>query len=285
MPAERSFSHGPTPAPLVFLQTGVPGLTPYAGGSHLWTNCLDLFQDRGVECLNLPGCAGEDLGAEVPTVDKMTEHVARQLSNRNGRPVHLVGHDVAALVALMMAMDHPQLCASVTLVASAWAAPSGDGVDNLTLRHPPQPLWSAPSQRWTLERLSQSHHAVSDQLVKACTDAAGSAAHRSSQAAMKGDGYFRTFVGSAMRAKFRFFQLARGAGLTVPIQVIAGQNDPMVGTANMLSLFRIAAQQQRRAHFHIINRSGSFPFLDQPNEFARIVQAFADGLEREAATA
>jgi pimeloyl-ACP methyl ester carboxylesterase len=156
-------------------------------------------------------------------------------------------------------------------------------VENYPLRHPPEPLWSADSQRWALERLSFSHLHIDDELVAQCVRAAQQPAHVSAVAAMAGDGYARNFVGSATRAKFRFFQLARGEGLQVPVQVIAGMNDPLVGTPYMLSLFRIGGDKQRLAQFHIVNRAGAFPFREQPEEFMRVVEAFAEGLARELA--
>ncbi|MBL0422953.1 alpha/beta hydrolase [Ramlibacter sp. AW1] len=270
-------------APVLFLQSGVPGVTPYAGGPHLWGRALDLLRGRRALTLDLPGCGAADAGEQVPTVEAMAAHVVDAIGRQQLGRVHLVGHDVGALVALVVAMDHPQLLASVGLVASWWAAPSGDGVENFTLRHPPQPLWSAASQRWALERLSYSHLQVDDELVAQCERAAQQPAHRSAIAAMAGDGYARQFAGSATRAKFRFFQLARGEGLQVPVQVIAGMQDPLVGTAHMLSLFRIAGDKQPLAQFHIVNRAGSFPFREQPEEFMRVVQAFVDGLETEQA--
>lgn len=273
------------PPATVFLQAPVPGVTPYCGGRHLWGRSLELLRTRRSICMDLPGCGDVDLGDSVPTVDAMATHVAERIRAEGLGQVQMVGHDVGALVALVLAMDHPGLLSGATLIASAWAAPSGDGVESYTLRHPPLPMWSADSQRWALERLSFSHLHVDEELVAQCVRAAERPAHRSAVTAMAGDGYARTFSASAMRAKFRFFQLARGAGLQVPLQVIAGMQDPQVSTAHMLSLFRIAAARQPRAQFHILNRSGAFPFREQPEDFMRIVQAFADGLAQESAAA
>lgn len=265
----------------VFLQAAVPGITPYCGGSHLWGRSLGLLRGRRAICIDLPGSGDANLADQVPTVDAMVSHVVESIRAQGSGLVQLVGHDVGALVALLVAMDHPELLSSVCLVASAWAAPSGDGVENYALRHPPLPLWSANSQSWALERLSYSQLHIDEDLVAQCVRAAQKPAHRSAAVAMEGDGYALTFSRSAMRAKFRFFQVAREAGLKVPVQVVAGKQDPQVSPAHMLSLFRIAAEKQRQSQFHVINRAGSFPFREQPEEFMRVIQAFADGLANE----
>jgi 2-hydroxy-6-oxonona-2,4-dienedioate hydrolase len=265
----------------VFLQAAVPGVTPYCSGKHLWGRSVGLLRGGRAAFIELPGCGDAELGDQVPTVEAMVSHVAERIRTQGLAPVNLVGHDLGALVALVVAMDHPELLSSVCAVSSAWAAPSGDGMDSYVLLHPPQPLWSANSQTWALERLSCSHLHIDEALVEQCVRAAQQPGHLRATVAMKGDGYALTFARSAMRTKFRLFQLARGAGLQVPVQVIAAKQDPQVDVAHMLSLFRILAEKQRRAQFDVINRAGSFPFREQPEEFMRIVQAFADGLAQE----
>ena len=46
-------------------------------------------------------------------------------------------------------------------------------------------------------------------------------------------------------------------------------------------LFKIIAEKQRATQFHLINRAGSFPFREQPAEFAQVVASFQDGIELE----
>ncbi len=268
-----------TGCPILFLQANVPGVTPYCAGRHVWGAPLEQFgKSRKVLTLDLPGSAGSPLLQEVPTVDVMTQKVAEFINHQKLGPVHLVGHDVAGLVALMMAMEHPKLLTAITIVSSAWASPSGDGVENYTLQYPPAPLWSKKSQHWAFERLSYSHQHIDEALLEDSVNAANQPAHLSAVQAMSGQGYKKTFLASATKAKFRFFKLARAEGLSVPVQVIAGQNDPLITPDYPLSLFRIAAAKQVNAHFHIINKAGSFVFREQPDEFYRVLGAFQDGL-------
>lgn len=265
----------------LFLQAPVPGVTPYCGGAHLWGDSLRLLGgNRHAVAVDLPGCAGRPVEG-VPTVDAMAADVVQYIRAQGLQGVQLIGHDFAGLVALLVAMEHPDLLSSVCVASSHWASPSEGGIGNYTLRHPPLPLWSATSQSWALDRLSYSHQHIDAALLEGCAAAARGAGHASAVAAMGTDGAWYTFMGSVVKVKHRFFSLARDKGLAVPILVVTGQNDPLVAPAYMLGLFRIAAARQRHAQFHIISRAGAFPFREQPAEFYRVVSAFAEGLEAQ----
>ena len=237
---------------MVFIHGGVPGITPYASGPHIWGNVSNAIEVRG------------------HTVDAMTQSVRQAIEGKG--PCHLVGHDIGGLLALNLAIDAPQLVRAVTAVASVAAAPSGDGVPNVTLAHPPKPLWSRESQRWALERISYSHGHIDDALVKACVAAAAK------QSPMTPATYQEQFVPSLMKAKSRFYEVCRTEGIKVPCQVIWGSHDPLATFDHGQWLFRGIAQKQRVSQFHVINRTGALPFREEPAAFHQLVAAFNDGL-------
>ena len=118
---------------IVFIPGGVPGVTPYASGPHIWGPVLERFQKA---------TAIEVTGT---TVDAMTQQVRKAVEAKG--KCHLVGHDLGGLLALNLAIEAPQLVTAVTAVASVAASPTGDGVGDFTFAHPPKPLWSRESQR------------------------------------------------------------------------------------------------------------------------------------------
>lgn len=240
---------------LIFLHGGVPGVTPYVSGAHIWGRCLELFSRQKVLALDL-------LGA---TLDAQVEEARGALGDDG---VHLVGHDVGGLVALLIAAAVPQRVRSVTAVASVAAAPTGDGVVNLTFAHPPPPMWSRRSQAWALERVSYSHHHIDDKLLDACERAAKAHPPRRSD----------EFQSSLMTAKSRLYELSREHGYPVPAQVVWGTDDPLGTFDQGLWLFRLLAQKQRVAQFHAINRAGALPFREAPEAFHQIVSAFLEGI-------
>ncbi|MEO3388514.1 alpha/beta fold hydrolase [Mesorhizobium sp. CAU 1741] len=266
----------------VLLHGGLPGLSPFCGGTHLWGRLLESLAAHGpVLAPDMLASAGTEAGSGPLTVDRMVAHVAALLEKQDG-PVHLVGHDLGGLVALWTAIDHAPRVASLSIVASNAASPTGDGVENLTLLSPPRPLWSKESQLWAYERLSYSHHHIDDALLDASVAAATKAGHRAvaAQDTIAADSALHV---SIMRAKSRFFRVAREDGVKVPTQIIWAKNDPLVTVDHGVWLYRIIAAKQRAAQFHLINRSGSFPFREQPEEFLRLLTAFHAGLGAEQA--
>jgi pimeloyl-ACP methyl ester carboxylesterase len=261
----------------VLLHGGSPGVSPFCGGSHLWSTIVDrLAADRRVIAPDLLGSGETDAGTGPLTVDALVAHAKALIKVTADKPVHLVGHDLGGMVALRTAIEAPELLASLTIVASSAASPTGDGVENLALISPPQPQWSRESQAWAYDRLSYSHHHVDKALLDASAAAAGRAAKANAE--MSGPDQGAEFLVSIMRAKSQFFRVAREQGVKVPVQVIWAKNDPLVTVDHGFWLYRILAVKQRVAQFHVINRSGSFPFREQPDEFLRVLRAFHDGL-------
>ena len=266
-----------TKAPLVFLNGGVPGIAPYCSGAHVWGTCLERFAAEGsVIALDLPGTGATGVPSDGLGVDSMTRHIRASLAALGIERCYMVGHDLGGLVALMLAAETPELVCGVTAVASLAAAPTGDSVENLTLAHPPAPLWSRGSQRWALERLSYSHHHIDDALLDACVAEANGDAHRAAQLAMSAGAHADVFVPSLLAAKARFYELCRGGGMPVPVQVVWGTHDPLATLEQGLWLFRIVAARQTATQFHAINRAGCLPFREEPEAFHQIVSAFCD---------
>ena len=243
---------------MVFIHGGIPGVTPYASGPHIWGPVLQRFTNAST--LEVAGS----------TVDAMTQSVRKAIEGKG--KCHLVGHDLGGLLALSMAIDAPQLVSGVTAVASVTASPTGDGVGDFTFAYPPKPLWSRESQRWALERISYSHQHIDDKLLDACVAAAGK------QQPMTPETYANEFVPSLMKTKSRFYEVCRTEGIKVPCQVLWGSHDPLATFDHGLWLFRGIAQKQRVSQFHVINRTGSLAFREEPAAFHQVVTAFGDGL-------
>jgi pimeloyl-ACP methyl ester carboxylesterase len=241
---------------LIFLHGGIPGATPYASGPHIWGRSLELFKaEHKVLALELRG----------KSVEAQIEETRAAIPDDG---VHLIGHDLGGLVALLAAAEAPKRVRSVTAVSSVAAAPTGDSVVNLTFAHPPRPLWSRASQAWALERISYSHHHIDAALLDACDRAAKALAASFSE----------DFQPGVLAAKARLFELARERGYPVPVQVIWGTDDPLGTFDQGLWLFRLLAQKQRVAQFHAINRAGALPFREAPEAFHQVVCAFVEAV-------
>jgi pimeloyl-ACP methyl ester carboxylesterase len=262
----------------VFVHGGAPGLTPYSSGAHIWGATLDRFaQDGAVLALDLPGFGGSEAPAAPYGIDAMADHIDAVVRAAGGRRCHLVAHDTGGLAALLLACRQPGYIDAVTVVSSVAAAPTGDGVENVALAHPPQPWGSRESQRWALERLSYSHHHVAEVLDE-CVHAARQAPQQTAVARMADPVTRNAWNSSVARAKARLFELCRGTGVPAPVQVVWGTHDPTGTVDQGLWLYRILAQRQSVAHFHLINRAGALPFRDEPGAFHATVSAFSDAV-------
>jgi len=240
---------------MVFIHGGVPGITPYASGPHIWGS--------------LPENA---IAVQVSgtTVEAMTQSVKKSIEGKG--KCHLVGHDLGGLLAFNVAIESPQVVSAVTAVASVAVAPTGDGVPDITFAHPPKPMFSRESQRWALERVSYSHRHVDEALLDGCVAAAAK------QQPMTPQQQAEDFIPSLMKAKSRFYEVCRTEGIKVPCQIIWGSHDPLGTFDHGLWLFRGVAQKQKVSQFHVINRAGALPFREEPAAFHQIVSAFADAL-------
>jgi pimeloyl-ACP methyl ester carboxylesterase len=86
---------------------------------------------------------------------------------------------------------------------------------------------------------------------------------------------------SMRRTQLLQWETCRNGGFQVPVQVIWAAQDPLASRAANYLLFSTIAEKQRSAQFHIVNRSGSLPFLEQPEIFFEMVAAWQDGVAAE----
>jgi pimeloyl-ACP methyl ester carboxylesterase len=158
--------------------------------------------------------------------------------------VDLVGQDLGGLIGIWLALEQPGILRGLSVVASPMSPPTADGLDNLLLVSPPQPLWGRESQQWALDRLSYSHQHISKALLDACVAAGEGAPHRAASAAMK-DGYARTFMPSLNRTKYRLWEVCRNDGVKVPVQLVWASHDPASPRDSGFVLFNAIAPRQQ----------------------------------------
>jgi pimeloyl-ACP methyl ester carboxylesterase len=269
--------HGAEPA--LFLHGGVPGVTPYCSGAHVWARYLPLAAaERAVVAPDLPGFGDTEGGDEPYRIDAMARLGLALIDALRLGPCHVVGHDQGGLAALSMALAAPASVRSISIVASPAAAPTGDSVENVTLANPPPSPWSRAAQAWTLERLSHDPTHIDAALLDRCTACAELPAHRRAVALAAAGEMAKAFGASAAKAKGEFYTVCRDGAFPVPAQVVWGADDPMTTVEHGRVLFGIIAERQRAAQFHLINRAGGFPFRETPAAFHLAVGAFQRGL-------
>jgi pimeloyl-ACP methyl ester carboxylesterase len=264
----------------IFLHGGIPGITPFCSGAHMWGDLQPFLAERDVIVPDLPGSGGTALGADKVTLESFGRTVIALLDHLTIAACDVVGHDVSGLLGLWLAMEVPARLRSLSVVASQWAPPRGDGLDNVLLVSPPPPLWGRESQVWALERLSYSHAHIDATLLDACVAAGEGEAHRGAVTTMR-EQNGKVFVPSMGATRGRLWEVCRGEGLKVPTQVVWGSHDPTVSREAGFVLFDAIAHKQPATHFHVVNRAGTFPFREEPNVFHHMVASFQAGVLAE----
>jgi 2-hydroxy-6-oxonona-2,4-dienedioate hydrolase len=270
--------------PILLVHGGRAGITPIAAGAYLWDRAIPyLSAGRPVIALDLPGCGHSDLGnADMLSVDLLSAHLLGVLDALSLASVHLVGHDFGGLIGLWTALTAPAKLRSLSLVASGVCVPTGDGLNDILFDALPVPLWSQRSQAWAFERVSYSHGHIDDALLSACVAAAEGKPHGDVVKAMQ-DAAVRARNYGINAIKGKIWAALRTGGLQVPTQLVWSNHDPQASREAGYVLFKVIAEKQRATHFHLVNRAGSFPFREQPEEFGKIVAAFHDGIDVERA--
>lgn len=269
-------------AATLFLHGGIPGLTPYCGGAHIWGDTPAMFaESRHVIAPDLPGSGGT-VPAGPPTIASLTQHVLGLLSALDIPRVDVVGHDLGGLIGVALALEHPSRVSSLSVISSAMTAPTADGLDNILLAAPPAPRWGRESQAWVFERLSYGHGHITPALLDACVAAGKGEAHRRSVEMAKSG---TALAASMAKTRYALWDACRNKGVPVPTQIVWASHDPATSRDQAYVLFRTIAEKQTATQMHVINRAGSFPFREQPEAFHHVVGAFQDGARAEAGVA
>lgn len=260
---------------VVLLHDGLPGLTPYCSSADDWAPVLPaLAQHHRVLAVERPGAGGseiasaEDLGfaAAQRRMRALLEQVAVER-------VHLVGHGDGGLLALALARDPALTVLSCTLIAATSSAPTGDSLQDLTLLHPPEPLWTRESQLWAVDRLSSSMHHVTAGWVAALERNWRGSAHRVAAEVSADPQVARHRRDDELAAKSDFLGYSRDTGFTVPIELVWGSQDPTSPVERAIALFDLLSPTVAPLSMHIVNHVGHFPMRENPTEVLRLLLA------------
>jgi pimeloyl-ACP methyl ester carboxylesterase len=266
---------------IVFLHGGVPGVTPYAGGTHLWGATLEHFAEA-TEVIGIDLIGGGSTGypSDRPiTLHDINKHVAATIKALDLPSYHVIGHDLGGLTALWLGMQEGTRASSVVVVASSFSTAIGEEQDDLILNSPPLPLFSRVSQRWVFDRLSANSAHISGDLLDAAVKAAESPGMARAVATMSTLEARAAFLSSQSLVRGKMWAQARDAGYPVPVQIIWGAQDPLTTVPLGQILFAALGRKQRLVQFHLLNEAGSFVFREQSTRFKGIVTAFLDGIE------
>ena len=220
------------------------------------------------------GYTGNPTTDDDYTMDAVVRHACATLRALGIEGAHLVGHSRGGYLVCRLTVDRPELVASCTIVDSNTCAP-GIGRNELVFANMPRPALGAESQRWVLQKYSYSDDHVSDALIDAMVAIASQPKYADAVAKMSGEGFQWTkFLPGILTRKEEMFRILRTRGIQRPVMQIWGSDDPTVSREQAMGLYRILAEKEQRARWHVFNRSGHYSFREHPERFNEVVGSF-----------
>jgi 4,5:9,10-diseco-3-hydroxy-5,9,17-trioxoandrosta-1(10),2-diene-4-oate hydrolase len=215
---------------------------------------------------------------------RVVEHLRGFIRATGLTRVHLVGHSQGSWPVTRIALDEPELVASLTLVDGTMVSPPRDAGSAirfylyLSQDLHPSAGETLESARRGMELFSFTRNNLTGQRIARLVEMTKQDKYEEARA------WFARTGMSPAHASFRRLkqqlldELAAGR-LQVPVLVAWGANDPEGSLESGLELFRLARQSSPRARLHVFGRSGHLPFIEYPEEFNALLTDFALGVD------
>ena len=216
------------------------------------------------------------------------DHIVQFIQTLKLNKVHLVGHSHGAGIALFIAVEHPEVVQTLTIIDSVTAAPLGPGVppgENPVLKCPKQPeldFWKCrlralsynPDANWNDEFWESGKYMTGlPKSLEAEEKVKSGAGERSGTAPAESP--FNIWK----RSILAHIQTEPDA-LRVPVLIIWGHDDHSVPLARGYALYDVIAAQNPRVRMIVINKADHFDFRLYSDEYNYHIINFIQYWER-----
>jgi pyruvate dehydrogenase E2 component (dihydrolipoamide acetyltransferase) len=238
----------------------VPVLLLHGFGADLNTWMFtqpSLAEERRVVALDLPGHGGSAKEVGAGDAERLTEVVDNALAVLGVERAHLVGHSMGGAIAASLALQRPELAASLTLIASAGLGPEINTafIDGFV---------RAGRRREAVEVLNLLVHdpglvsrtMIEDVLRYKRLDGVAEALARIAEAWFPGGRQSVNLTGQI-------------AALKTPVQIIWGREDRIIPVAQAEAL-------AARLPVHIMDQAGHLPHMEKAGEANRLIKRFIE---------
>lgn len=265
--------------PIVFIYGGNFGTPDSAPSAHAWNlNFVPLAQRFQVIAFDKlgQGYTGNPLRDADYTMGAVADHAAATIAALRLPPVHLVGHSRGGFAATRIALEHPQLVRSLTIVNSGTLSPLVS-TNEVVLSRCPHPPYSREGARWIYEGYCHDPATVTDDWIEIVHDVLNLPKYRESVRKMVEEGLgARAFVPQLARMKRETLTWIAEGRLQRPTQIVWGNDDRTAAVEGGLEVFRMIGAHQRRTGLHVFSHCGHFPYREHPERFNALLARFVE---------
>lgn len=231
------------------------------------------------------GMSGNPLKDDDYTYQGDVDFVFGFIQALNLGPVHLVGHSSGGAVALYLAIEHPDIARTLTIMAMGPENPYPDSKPRLDLsKCPDQSQYEGLQCRVAM--LAWLPTTFDDEYWSADRYMATLPKSKEARAKLNA-GAGRSFDFPAFKQKMLDKVRDEGA-LQMPVLLVAGQNDVLDWGASdetaklggEMGLFEIIAAKNTKAQMIVISNGGHFMYREHPDEFNAYLATFIDTWEK-----
>ncbi len=216
------------------------------------------------------------------------EHIYQFIQTMKLGQVHLVGHSAGGAIAFYLAVEHPEVVKTLTVIAQGPAsAPAGDGPTRLDLSKCPDQS-TYPGLKCRVAALAWTPTTFDDEYWKA--DEYMAMQPKSKEARAK----VAAVAGEAQQARTAAYRqqawdrVRNGGVLQMPVLLYGGKNDvldwgknePTAMLRGELGLFDIIGAKNPKVKMIVVNEGGHFMYREHPEQFNQDLISFVDFWKR-----
>lgn len=196
-------------------------------------------------------------------------------------PVHLVGHSRGGYAVTRMALDHPDLVRTLTVVSSSSVTNPFNPI-YAEWREKAETMEERTAVRYLISANSHSDEHITETMVDAGVEIGRLAKTQQARALMDG-GLYDRFKAHLLR---RIEDIKREVGsgqLQVPTLVLWGYNDPSATVDRCLQpAIDLFLGNVLESELHVFNQAGHYCYREQPEAFADALTVFIRRHRKEA---
>ena len=258
------YAHQENPGkPAVILLSPFPlSLLSFAG---IWDR---LARDHDLYAVDLPGFGGSEGGPEHMTFVGQGAFLAEFIAALGISKPHIVGADVGLPAALMLALEHPELVASVMVGDGPAVSPSSNG--SIIEKMVKSPFWRSVIRASGSAALVDGTKRLAYRSYVPCPKEVSDYVNSYRGRVGLVTQWFKNYPASLASLSPRLSQIA------VPVVVFWGDSDMLLMVENARRLSDAVPGSRLR----VLTDCGHMPHQDKPDEFVELVQQWVAEHER-----